>query len=73
MNISEAARQETRWHLVLANDFGYGETGTLMPLFEDVSRLLNESTRPSFYPFPEAFLTIKASGFWLLLLLQSRT
>ena len=41
MNIAEGSLEESRYYLILAQDLGYGETGGLMKILEDVSRLLN--------------------------------
>jgi four helix bundle protein len=40
MNIAEGSLEESRYYLLLAHDLGYGRTDELMPLLEDVSRLL---------------------------------
>jgi len=41
MNTAEGSLEECRYYLILAQDLGYGETGPLMELLEEVSRLLN--------------------------------
>jgi four helix bundle protein len=41
MNIAEGSLEESRYYLILAQDLGYGDTGDLMALLEEVSRLLN--------------------------------
>ncbi|WP_299427335.1 four helix bundle protein [uncultured Meiothermus sp.] len=40
MNIAQASLEECRYYLILANDLGYGDTLQLMPLLEEVSKLL---------------------------------
>ena len=39
-NISQGSLEECRYYLILSQDLNYGETSTLMPLLEEVSRLL---------------------------------
>jgi len=41
MNTAEGSLEESRYYLILAEDLGYGKTGELMTLLEEVSRLLN--------------------------------
>ena len=41
MNTAEGSIEESRNYLILAGDLAYGETGALMILLEEVSRLLN--------------------------------
>lgn len=41
MNTAEGSLEESRYYLILAQDLGYGNTGKLMGLLEEVSRLLN--------------------------------
>ena len=41
MNMAEGSLEESRYYLILAKDLGYGDTGSLTPLLEEVSRLLN--------------------------------
>jgi four helix bundle protein len=41
MNSAEGPLEESRYYLILAQDLGYGNTGKLMALLEEVSRLLN--------------------------------
>ena len=45
LNIAEGSLEECRYYLILAQDFGYGETQSLMNTLEQVSRLLNGYTR----------------------------
>jgi four helix bundle protein len=49
LNASEASLEESRYTLILSQDLGYGETGTLLNSLEDVSRLL--------YACSKAFVT----------------
>ena len=39
-NTSQGSLEESRYYLILSEDLGYGESTTLEPLLEDVSRLL---------------------------------
>ena len=39
--VTTEALEESRYYLILAKDLGYGDTGSLTPLLEEVSRLLN--------------------------------
>lgn len=41
MNMAEGSLEESRYYLILSQDLGYGATGRLMGLLEEVSRLLN--------------------------------
>jgi four helix bundle protein len=41
LNMAEGSVEESRYYLMLVQDLGYGETGTLMGTLEEVSRLLN--------------------------------
>jgi four helix bundle protein len=41
MNMAEGSPEESRYYLILAKDLGYGDTGSLTTLLEEVSRLLN--------------------------------
>ena len=41
MNMAEGSLEESRYYLILAQDLGYGDTGSLTTLLEEVSRLLN--------------------------------
>ena len=41
MNMAEGSLEESRYYLILAQDLGYGDTGSLTALLEEVSRLLN--------------------------------
>jgi four helix bundle protein len=45
MNIAEASLDECRYYLILTQDLGYGETGALASLLEQVDRLLNGYAR----------------------------
>ena len=40
LNISQGSLEECRYYLILSRDLNYGDTSTLMPLLEEVSRLL---------------------------------
>ena len=44
MNIAEGSFEESRYYLILANDLEYADTKPLMPLVEDISRLLKAYT-----------------------------
>jgi four helix bundle protein len=50
MNIAESSLEESRYHLILAKDLGYGETHVLRSLLEEVSRLLNGYSRAILTP-----------------------
>jgi four helix bundle protein len=50
MNIAEASLDECQYYLILANDLGYGETGTLMKTLDEVSRLLLAYSRALLTP-----------------------
>ena len=41
MNIAQGSLEERRYYLILARDLKYGENGDLMPLLEEVSRMLD--------------------------------
>ena len=41
MNMAEGSLEESRYYLILAKDLGYGDTGRITTLLEEVSRLLN--------------------------------
>ena len=41
MNMAEGSLEESRYYLILAKDLGYGDTGSLTTLLQEVSRLLN--------------------------------
>ena len=45
LNTSEASLEESRYYLILTQDLGYGETGTLLNSLEEVSRLLNSYSK----------------------------
>jgi four helix bundle protein len=45
LNIAEGSLEESRYYLILAQDLGYGETGSLMDILEEASRLLNAYAR----------------------------
>ena len=45
LNIAEGSLEECRYYLILAQDLGYGQTGSLMELLEEASRLLNGYVR----------------------------
>ena len=40
MNIAQASLEECRYYLILTKDLGYSDTSGLMPLIEEVSKLL---------------------------------
>ena len=40
MNMAEGSLEESRYYLILAKDLGYGDTGSLTTLLEEVRRLL---------------------------------
>jgi four helix bundle protein len=40
MNTSQGSLEECRYYLILAHDLGYGESLTLQPQLEEVSKLL---------------------------------
>ncbi|MGF1590163.1 MAG: four helix bundle protein [Pleurocapsa sp.] len=40
LNISQGSLEECRYYLILSKDLNYGDTSTLVPLLEEVSRLL---------------------------------
>jgi four helix bundle protein len=41
MNIAQGSLEECRYYLILARDLEYGENQILMPLLEEVSRMLD--------------------------------
>ncbi|HUQ33817.1 MAG TPA: four helix bundle protein [Pyrinomonadaceae bacterium] len=43
-NIAQSSLEECRYYLVLAKDLGYGDNPELLPLLEEVSKLLEEYT-----------------------------
>ncbi len=45
LNIAEGSLKESRYYLILTEDLGYGSTGELFKLIEEVSRLLNRYAR----------------------------
>ncbi len=45
MNTAEGSIEESRYHLILAQDLGYSDTATLMICLEEVSQLLNAYSR----------------------------
>lgn len=45
MNIAQVSIEESRYYLILAKDLGYGDTGALMNVLEEVSRLLDAYTK----------------------------
>jgi four helix bundle protein len=45
LNTAEASLEESRYYLILTQDLGYGETGTLLNSLEEVSRLLNSYSK----------------------------
>jgi four helix bundle protein len=40
MNVAEGSLEESRYYLILSQDLGYGDTGQLMELLNEVGRLL---------------------------------
>jgi four helix bundle protein len=40
MNIAQGSLEECRYYLILAKDLGYGDNPELMPLLEEVSKML---------------------------------
>ena len=45
MNTAEGSLEESRYYLILAQDLGYGITGEITSLLEEVSRLLNSYSK----------------------------
>jgi four helix bundle protein len=45
LNTSEASLEESRYYLILSQDLGYGEMGTLLNSLEEVSRLFNSYSK----------------------------
>jgi four helix bundle protein len=41
LNIVQGSLEETRYYLILSNDLKYGESDKILPLLEEVSKLLN--------------------------------
>lgn len=44
-NIAQGSIEECRYYLILAQDLGYGDTGTLEKNLQEISRLLEAYTR----------------------------
>jgi four helix bundle protein len=44
LNIAQGSLEECRYYLVLAKDLGYGDNPDLLPLLEEVSKLLEKYT-----------------------------
>ncbi len=44
-NIAQGSLEECRYYLILAQDLGYGDTGTLEKNLQEISRLLEAYTR----------------------------
>jgi four helix bundle protein len=42
LNIAQGSLEECRYYLILAKDLGYGDNQQLMPLLEEVSKLLEK-------------------------------
>jgi four helix bundle protein len=42
MNIAQGSLEECRYYLILAKDLGYGDNPELMPLLEEVSKMLGK-------------------------------
>jgi len=51
MNMAEGSLEESRYYLILAKDLGYGDTGSLTTLLEEV--------RLPVSPYPRSFARIK--------------
>jgi four helix bundle protein len=45
MNIAEGSLEESRYYLILSQELGYGSTGELMELLNEVGRLLKGYSR----------------------------
>ena len=45
MNVAEGSLEESRYYLILSQDLGYGSTGELMELLNEVGRLLKGYSR----------------------------
>jgi len=45
MNVAEGSIGESRYYLILAEDLGYAESGALLTLSEEVSRVLNSYSK----------------------------
>ena len=41
LNIAQGSLEETRYYLILSKDLKYGESEKILPLLEEVSKLLN--------------------------------
>lgn len=41
MNIAQASIEECRYYLILAKDLGYYDTSELMPMLEEISKMLD--------------------------------
>jgi four helix bundle protein len=50
MNFAQGSLEECRYYLILAMDLNYGETDSLMPLLEEVSRLLHAYSKSLLTP-----------------------
>ena len=44
-NIAQGSLEETRYYLILIRDLGYGDVSELLPLLEEVSKLLEAYSR----------------------------
>ena len=42
MNIAQGSLEECRYYLILSKDLGYGDNPELMPLLEEVSKMLGK-------------------------------
>jgi four helix bundle protein len=42
MNIAQGSLEECRYYLILAKDLGYGDNPELMPMLEEVSKMLGK-------------------------------
>jgi four helix bundle protein len=45
MSAARTSLEECRYYLILAKDLGYGDNPELMPLLEEVSKMLSEEAR----------------------------
>jgi four helix bundle protein len=50
LNIAQGSAEETRYYLILASDLGFGDTRTLPPILEEVSRMLEAYVRKLLAP-----------------------
>jgi four helix bundle protein len=50
MNMAEGSLEESRYYLMLADDLKYGQTGELVALLEEVSRMLSAYARSLLTP-----------------------